>query len=43
MDEGLSYGDDEMMREFSLRSGLHLISDSDYIRQKGIVDMGLES
>lgn len=42
MDEGLSYDDDEMMREFSLRSGLYLVLDSGYIRQKGIVDMGPE-
>ena len=43
MDEGISYDDDEMMREFSLRPDLHLILDSDYIRQRGIVDMGPES
>lgn len=42
MDEGLSYDDDEMMREFSLRPGLHLVLYSAYIRQKGIVDMGPE-
>lgn len=42
MDEGLSYDDDEMMREFFLRSGLYLVLDSGYIRQKGIVDMGPE-
>lgn len=43
MDEGISYDDDEMMREFFLRPDLHLILDSDYIRQRGIVDMGPES
>lgn len=43
MDEGISYDDDKMMREFSLRPDLHLVFDSDYIRQKGIVDMGPET
>lgn len=43
MDEGISYDDDEMMREFAPRPNLHLILDSDYIRQRGIVDMGPES
>lgn len=35
--------DDALTREFALRPNLHLILDSDYIRQKGIVDMGPES
>lgn len=29
-------------REFALRPNLHLVLDSGYIRQKGIVDMGPE-
>lgn len=42
VDGELSYDDDDLMREYSLRPNLHLILDSDYIRQKGIVDMGPE-
>lgn len=43
VDGELSYDDDDLMREYSLRPDLHLILDSDYIRQRGIVDMGSES